>query len=131
MVNRLTQEIHLLLEWLSKSFNIPSFDNIFVAIDNFETEVIDNFAYSVIHRDKIYSVKDFEEEFSDLLHKGYGWINLHCAGLYNGSIIFTLELPDKSSGVPFGGTSINYSGPAINPFNKKPEWDFEYFYKVV
>lgn len=131
MIKSLNKETDLLLEWLSNSIEIPAIGNKLVVVDCFERRTIDNFEYSIIHSDKIYPVKDFEKAFDDLLHKGYGWINLHCAGIYQKNIIFTLELPHTSSSIPYGKTSINYSGPGMNPFNKKPEWNFEFFYKII
>lgn len=66
-------------------------------------------------------VSRFEERFRSLLTAGYSWINLSAYGLFRGDLIIGVELPNEPGGVPPGRTSVNYSGPALDPTGK-PSW---------
>jgi len=61
--------------------------------------------------------KLYESRFSELLNRGYSWINLNFGGLYEGNAIVFVEHPKEASGVPADKVSVNPSGPEGN------KWD--------
>ncbi|XCN71635.1 MAG: hypothetical protein Q3M24_15140 [Candidatus Electrothrix aestuarii] len=70
-----------------------------------------------ISRNSLMSIEQYEERFSELLAKGYHWLNLNFAGVYQDSAILFIECPANSANIPKEKVSVNLSGPAGN------EWD--------
>jgi len=70
---------------------------------------------------------EYLERFDDLLHEGYSWINMSGYGVLNSTLIIAIELPREIVGVPYGKTSINFSGPRIDINTGKYVWNAEGF----
>ena len=132
LVNRLDVEVENILKWLRKENNIPMYEKILflLSIDYKNSKINNNFIKTIIKNEEFYALEKFYIIFDNLLNSGYPWINLHCAGIYNSSLIFSIELPSYTSKIPANKVIINFSGPALNPKTLKPEWDFNYFYEV-
>lgn len=75
----------------------------------------------VLPRDALIPVPSFAPRFQRLLVAGYSWINLSIYGLFGGDLVIGLELPRDPAGVPAGSTSVNYSGPSLDPTGE-PDW---------
>lgn len=131
MQNRLREEINRSIEWLKKTHEMPVYKDVLFVIDNHEIKTINGFNRTIIHKEKIMDPAAFAPVFDNLIEKGYGWINFHCAGIYGDSLIYTIELPNYISDISSDKVSINLSGPAFNPKTNMPDWDFRIFYEVV
>lgn len=130
--NSLVKDIQILLESLkTHKVLVPAFKNIKITINQGKTTHSDGCCYQLVKKNEIYDILSFEKQYKDLKSKGYSWINLHCAGILDGDLLFTLELPYESSKVPFGFTSINFSGPALDPNTNEPNWDVHKTFKFV
>lgn len=59
---------------------------------------------------RLHSVAEFRARFSELVIRGWPWINVHAVGLLGGNLVIAIELPNRP---PSGAsrTSVNVSGP--------------------
>lgn len=130
--NSLAEDIQTLLTFILDRYKkIPPYKDLRVTINNCGTIYEGEYCYQLLDMNEIYKIKEFEEIYIELKKKGYSWINLNCAGILEGDLLLTLELPNDTSNVPFGYTSINLSGPILNPETNKPYWDANKTFKVV
>jgi hypothetical protein len=76
-----------------------------------------------IPRKALRTVASYEPKFEAMLGAGYSWINLSAIAVVSDELIVSIELPREAVGVPVGRTSVNHSGPRLNPTTGAPEWN--------
>ncbi len=130
-LNSLEKDAQDLLAWLSKMYEIPAYKKKLVVVNDFDMTEIDGHTYNAIKAKDVCEFIEFEPRYQKLKKAGYSWINLHCGGILDDSLVFTIELPRESVNVPYGYTSINFSGPFQNHKTKKIEWDFTKNYRLM
>jgi hypothetical protein len=69
------------------------------------------------------TVEAYAPRFERLLAAGYSWINLTALGVLDKHLLVCVELPREPVGIPAGRTSINLSGPPLDPRTKACVWD--------
>jgi hypothetical protein len=76
-----------------------------------------------LSRGSLYTPAEFSPRFDEYLSRGYSWLNLSAAGVWNDALLVFVEHPNEGSMTLAGHpqlTSINYSGPII--IDGQPQW---------
>jgi hypothetical protein len=77
--------------------------------------------YMRVPRTALRPMDEYRERFESLLGRGYSWINLNAAGIFDGNLLVVIELPNYKSGIPRNKVSVNLSGPSLK--EGVPQWD--------
>ncbi len=120
-MRELQHQISLLIAWMEQTEKCPVWERIRI-LDTTHPDVCwkpEILGWQVT-RESLVPPEDYEQQFHTLLQAGYSLINLSLYGVHDGSLVVGIELPSKSSKIPPGKTSINFSGPAIR--NGKIDW---------
>lgn len=71
----------------------------------------------------LHTIDEVAARFDEYLRAGYAWLNLSVVGLSGSQLVLSIELPRESTGAPPGLTSVNFSGPRLDPATMAPVWD--------
>lgn len=120
----LDRQVAALLEWLGAVTDIPDFDG-FLILDTSSQDV--NYAAGScrVSPESLVSLESYSATYNDLLKKGYAWANLSVYGIFKGKLVIGIELPNSAAGVPFGATTINFSGPPMDFVSKSFNWNLQ------
>jgi hypothetical protein len=129
--NTLAEDINELMEWLGKDYPIPDHKECKVFINKCNMIKENGKYYVTIDPDDIKEIELFEDQYQELKKRGYSWINLNCAGILDNNLLFSIELPRDTKGVPYGFTPINKSGPPFDIKNNKLNWEFKTNFKIL
>jgi hypothetical protein len=77
--------------------------------------------YMRVPRTALRPMDEYRERFESLLGRGYSWINLKAAGIFDGNLLVVIEFPNYKSGIPRNKVSVNLSGPSHK--EGVPQWD--------
>ena len=128
-VSEVQKDIEKLPCWLSNDYVLPKYKNLVIAVDDGLILESNSDLRIPIKKGELYAVEEYSDDYSIRKNSGYSWINLHCAGMYDDSLVIVIEYPIKSEGVK--DTSINMSGPNNLNTVSSIEWNFEKSYKLV
>lgn len=106
----LQQQIDLLFRKMAgEAGQPPVADDVVIA--ELSKETFDVRGRPVIARDELRTIEQYEERFSELMAKGFAWINLSSFGLLDGTALVTVEFPNYERVGGRAITSVNFSGP--------------------
>jgi hypothetical protein len=72
--------------------------------------------------DQMHRMEDYRSPFERLMNQGHGWINLSVEGVWNGTLLVSVERPGYEDTVPREFVSVNLSGPSRRD-GREPIWD--------
>ena len=127
--SELELDVDRLMTWLSQKFEVPTYsDTRLIALDPKNTD-IDGTGKIKIFTNEFVTLSGYKDTYKEKLQSGYTWINLNCAGIYDEEfMIFMIEYPSSPSGA--SRTSVNHSGPHLDPTTRLPVWDFRKNYII-
>lgn len=75
------------------------------------TECVEWASQQIVRIGSLHGVDAYRERFTDLVTRGWPWVNLHAVGLLRSDLLLHIEKPTYE---PTGSqwTSVNMSGPA-------------------
>jgi len=76
------------------------------------------------------TISEYNNEFDQILHKGFSWVNVSFCGIYKKKLLFCIETPKESTGVPYEYVAINTSGPFLDE-KHLPIWDVSKIYNII
>ncbi len=110
--NALSDHLQRLFRWLEgvEPLPIPVHDVLLFEVPR--PLGVDSRGRILISEDMLRSPADYASRFQDLLHAPLSWLHMTCEGLWKGSYIVAIYLPDYTieSDVP-RLTDVNYGGP--------------------
>jgi len=75
------------------------------------TECLDWGPRQIVRIGSLRDVDTYRARFTDLVTRGWPWVNLHAVGLLRGDLLLLIETPTyEPAGSPW--TSVNMSGPS-------------------
>jgi hypothetical protein len=117
-MSTLAEHLDRLQAWLRELPGAPTWS----AVRIVESASIQYGPVDRIPRDAICTVEEYERRFEAHVASGYSWINLSGLGVDDGALLVSVEVPRDAVGVPHGRTSVNVSGPALDPKTGTPIW---------
>ena len=125
----LQNDIALGIKVLSSNITIPPYEGIIIAIDDADPKVQSDDGRIIINKSSLYIIEEYSNEYHVNRTKGFSWINLKLAGLYENKLVVLITYPKQNANVNF--TSINYSGPYNDVDTGLPNWDFSKMHVFV
>lgn len=118
--------LEIIIERITHSFDsIPDYEDCLV----FDSYFIDR-NKNEISEICFKTISEFSNEFEQILHNGFSWINVSLYGIYKKKLLFCIETPKESKGFPFEHVAINTLGPFLD-INNLPIWDVTKIFNII
>jgi hypothetical protein len=128
----LSDALDRLKAWLARLDGFPGWRDVRMIEVGPRTDVAGVGAYVWrAHEDAVRTPDAYAARFAELLDAGYSWINMSCYGLLGDVAMIAIELPRETKGIPGGKTSVNFSGPPIDPVTRAVRWNAEGYVVIV
>jgi hypothetical protein len=121
----LKRHLNQLISFMKKGGAPSSWSRVFFVED---TSIVHGMP-SLIPRNALIPMADYETRFDSHLDAGHSWINMNAAGILDDALLVIIELPRYKNSVPRDKVSVNFSGAAM--LNGKSQWDASEMYRIV
>ncbi len=126
MATILIDHLAILEAFLKREGDAPEWTDIRIVEDH----DISYGTVTIIPQASIQRPEDYASRFETLVRLGYSWINLVGNGVFNGTLLVSVEIPRESSKLTAADVSVNVSGPYFNSDGTK-HWYIEDKIKVI